>query len=203
MVDLYLDRDKHSYFYKGEKKDCVSDVLELVDVIAMKGIPIKNIEIAAERGTRVHEQTEDYEFGLIDILDDEWLQENNDIVNYVYAYINFLNEHPEKPIASEESVYSEKVGLAGTIDLVKYINGKLAIIDKKTSKTISELRSTLQLNYYRLIWNDLFPDLQIEALYILQLEDTGEKRLIPININEEKALSWLSKFNEIKGDIKL
>lgn len=204
MEDLYLDRDAHTYYYKGDKKDCVSDILEIVDVVALKGIPIRNLENAAIRGTRVHEETENFEFGIIDINDDEWLQDNQDIVNYVYAYANFLNnESPEKPLASEESFYSIKYDFAGTIDLVKYFRGKLSIIDKKSSKTVSNLRSILQLNAYRLMWNEKHPDRPVEALYILQLSDNGTYEVFEIEIDEQKFLQYLNIFKEIKGDKKL
>lgn len=203
MEGLYFDSDTHSYYYQGEKKDCVSDILKIVDVIAMEGIPQKNIEKAAERGTAVHKQTEDYDYGLIDTLDDEWIQENFEIVNYVIAYENFTKDYPSFPIASEESVYSQCYEFAGTIDLVKYIDGKIAIIDKKSSKTISALRSALQLNAYRLAWNEIHPDLKADALYILQLTELGEYRLLPIDINEELFIKYLSIFKEIKGDKKI
>lgn len=115
MQDLYFDSSTHSYYYKGEKKPCVSDVLKMVDVIALEGIPQKNLETAAERGTRVHEQTELLEVGLADRDDEDWRDENYDILGYIDAYENFLIEHEELPIALEESVYSEEYDLAGTI----------------------------------------------------------------------------------------
>lgn len=203
MKDLYFDSEKHEYYYKGEKVDCVSDVLKLVDVIALEGIPPRNLQIAAERGTAVHELTEDYDFDLIDLTDDEWIQENEEYYNYLIAYANFVKDQPTKPIVSEEQLYSPTYNLAGTLDLVKYIDGEIAIVDKKTSKTISALRSLLQLNLYRLLWNENHQDMPCRKLYILQLKENGEHRLIPIEINEEKALAYLNIFKEIKGDKKL
>lgn len=203
MKDLYFDSEKHEYYYKGKKVDCVSDVLKLVDVINLEGIPPRNLQIAAERGTAVHELTEDYDYDLIDLTDDEWIQENEEYYNYVIAYANFVKKHPEKPIASEERLYSRQMDLAGTLDLVKYIDGEIAIIDKKTSKTISALRSLLQLNLYREMWNENHPDLLCERLYILQLKENGEWRLIPIEKNYDFTTDFLAIYKVIKGDKKL
>ena len=203
MQDLYFDSSTHSYYYKGEKKPCVSDVLKMVDVIALEGIPQRNLETAAEGGTRVHEQTELLEVGLADRNDEDWRDENYDILGYIDAYENFLIEHEELPIALEESVYSEEYDLAGTIDIVKYIDGNLAIIDKKTSKTISKLRSELQLNIYRLLWNSTHPDMQVKELYILQLQEDSGNRFIPIEVREDLAIRYINQFKEIKGDFKL
>lgn len=203
MEGLYFDSENHQYYFEGEKKPCVSDILKMVDVIAMEGIPLRNIEKAAERGTLVHEATENLEYGLIDTLDDEWIQDNYEIMSYVLAYQNFLNDYPSKPIAREESIFSKEKGFAGTIDIVKYINDEIAIVDIKTSKTISELRSILQLNAYRIAWNENHPDMPVTKLYILQLSDVGEYRFIPIDTNEERFNTYLNLFNEIKGDKKL
>jgi hypothetical protein len=203
MKDLYLEVNEHKYYYQGEAVDCVSDMLKIVDCITMKGIPHRNLEIAAERGTRVHNATEDLEYGMLDLTDDEWRQQNDEIYNYCVAYVTFMKDHPEIAISVEESMYSKVYEIAGTVDLVKHINGKIAIIDKKTTKTVSELRSSLQLNMYRIIWNELHPDLKAEELYILQLKDNGTYRFLPISVNEDRVKEFLKIFKEIKGDKKI
>lgn len=202
MDGLYIDSENHEYYWQGDKKDCVSDVLKMVDVIAMRGIPQRNIEVASERGRKVHELTEDFDYGQIDILDDDFIEENQDVYKYLLAYADWANKNKSLPIASEESIYSQKLDLAGTIDLVKKIGGELTIIDKKTSKTISALRSFLQLNLYRLMWNETHEQ-KVEKLLILQLCDDATYRPIPIPVDETKALEWKQKYDEIKGDVKL
>ncbi len=203
MLDLYFDSEKHYYDYKGEKVNCVSDELNTADALTLEGIPPTYLENAAERGTIVHQLTDDYDYGGIDLLDDEWVEENYEYYNYVIAYANFTKQYPNKPITSEEQLYSEKYDFAGTLDLVKYIDGEIAIVDKKTSKTISKLRSVLQLNLYRLMWNENHPDLKCDKLYILQLTENAEYRLLPIEVDENKALLYLNIFKEIKGDEKI
>lgn len=202
MKDLYIDSEKHEYYWQGEKKPCVSDILKMVDVIAMDGIPVRNIEKAGERGKKIHEQTELYDLGMLDLTDDEWWQENEEISGYVMAYISFRKDNPQIPVAIEESLYSEELDLCGTIDRVFMFNGVGTILDIKSSNTISELRNTLQLNFYRKIWNET-QSVKIESLKILQLKDNGEYRLIPIETNEGIAIDWLSKYKQIKGDKKL
>lgn len=203
MQDLYLDTEAHTYYYKGEAVPCVSDVLKLVDVITMAGIPMRNLEIAAERGTRVHEQTEMIDYAEVDTLDEDWQLENEDIMGYLIAYMNFLKDYPTFPLGREESLFSLTHSFAGTLDLVKYINGEVSIIDIKTSKTISKLRSELQLSAYDILWVEHHADMPAKKHYILQLTDIGEYRLIPIESNTEKFLDYLEKYKEAKGDVKL
>jgi hypothetical protein len=168
----------------------------------MKGIPPQNLVNASERGSRVHESTEDFEYGLLD-MDEDWIAENEDIEPYVCAYIDWWSEvNSSLPIASEEPLYCEETGIAGTIDLVKRKDGELWLIDKKTSATLGTLRSILQLNIYRLNWNATHEE-NISRLAILQLKKDGTYREIEIHIDEKKAWDWIEKFREIKGDKKL
>lgn len=202
MIDLYFDTETHTYYWKGEKVPCVSDMLAMIDCITMKGIPPQNLVNASERGSRVHEATEDFEYGLLD-MDEEWLSENEDIEPYVCAYIDWWSEvNSSLPIASEEPLYCEETGLAGTIDLVKQKDGELWLIDKKTSATLGQLRSLLQLNIYRLNWNATHEE-KISRLAILQLRKDETYRFIEIPIDEKKTWGWIEKFREIKGDKKL
>lgn len=198
MVDLFFDDEKHQYYYKGEKVPCASDILKIVDVIAMDGIPARNIEIAAQRGTRIHEATDDWDYDLLEI-DEEWEQENSDIIEYVNAYIDFTFDYPEPPMASEISLFSEKTGVAGTIDLVKKIDGKLSIIDKKTTSKVGKLRNLIQLNLYRINWNETHEQ-KVDNLYILHLTNKGEYKLIPFEVDEEIVFKFINLYKAIKED---
>jgi hypothetical protein len=202
VKDLFFDTETHTYYWKREKVPCVSDMLAMIDCITMKGIPAQNLVNASERGSRVHEATEDFEYGLLD-MDEEWLAENEDIEPYVSAYIDWWGDgNSSMPIASEEPLFCEETGIAGTIDLVKRKDGELWLIDKKTSATLGSLRSILQLNIYRLNWNATHEE-KISRLAILQLKKDGTYCEIEIPIDEAKTWDWIEKFREIKGDKKL
>ena len=199
-----MDIDGHIYRWKGEKKDCVSDILKLVDVIQMQGIPARYLDEASIRGSRVHEATEDYDYGLLDILDDEWNRDNQDIVGYVMAYINFTEDEDYKglPVATEIGLYSETLDMCGTIDLVKKVGNDLIIFDKKTSSKVGTLRSILQLNAYRIMWNENF-DQKVEKLYILQLKPNGEYVVKEIRVAENIVRQFKLLYDKIKGDKEL
>lgn len=202
MTNLYFDEKYHDYYYGGDRVPCVSDILAIVDSIAMKDIPRKYIEAAGELGTAVHEATERFEYGdydLVRTIDELETDGDIDTINYIIAYQGFRQQHDSIPLAIEEQVYSEKYGIAGTIDRVMRIDGEMAIIDIKSAKTIKRLRNLIQLNLYRLIWNDTH-EVKITGLYILQPTNTAEWRLIPLEINEEIALKYLAIYKEIKED---
>lgn len=203
MQDLFFDKGTHTYYYKGEQVPCVSDVLKMVDTVLLAGIPQRNLEIAAERGSRVHVATEDLEYGVLDIEDEEWLEENADIQPYLIAYKKFLDDHPAYSTAREEALYSERLGYAGTLDIVKQIGGRLSVVDIKTSRTIGGLRSALQLSAYQQLWNENHADNLATDLYILQLKDNAQYRLLPIKSEPDTFLSLYELYNRAKGDVKL
>lgn len=198
MKDLFFDPEAHRYYYQGSPVPCVSDILRPIDSLTMGNIPPYILEAAADRGTRVHEATMDYD---MDVLDEDDVDE--DIAPYIDAYKKFAAEYPSLPTEFETPYFSEVTGVAGTLDMVKRIDGKKAIIDKKTSKTLSRLRCIIQLNIYRINYNAIHPESPVEALYILQLKDTGKYRLMPIPIDEDTAFKYIALYKEIKEDTKL
>lgn len=52
------------------------------------------------------------------------------------SYLLWESQHQVKPILSEESFISEDLGFAGTIDALMEIDGKLTLVDFKTSSAI-------------------------------------------------------------------
>lgn len=88
-------------------------------------------KIASGRGNRVHKLAERY-------LKDEkidWIKEMPDAVKMFRSIIkemqNINNIH-----YIEQALWSESIGLAGRVDLIAEWQGKLSIIDFKTSKRV-------------------------------------------------------------------
>lgn len=85
---------------------------------------------AAEFGTHIHGLIENHVNGLI-LTPSEKQQ--------IQHALNFLSDYGFEHVAAEIKVYSPSLGLAGTIDwIAKDKEGKLWIVDWKTTKTITE-----------------------------------------------------------------
>ena len=140
---------------------------------------------ASSRGTVVHSLCEDY-------------LNNKPIGNPMPDVLMMFNSI--KPIIdnsitdiwyNEQSLYSEKIGLAGKVDLIAKWNGKLSIIDFKTSTRIKQRDEIL----------DYFHQ---ECAYALMLEDmVGQPvhQLVTLMaVENEKPLIFIEKTkNHIKG----
>lgn len=85
---------------------------------------------AATRGTNIHTMCENYVLGN-DI--DESMPHNNMIFRQIKMV---LDEHVDTVYATECTLYSHHLKIAGTCDLVAMYDGRLAIIDYKTSSKL-------------------------------------------------------------------
>ena len=84
---------------------------------------------ASSRGTQVHTMVERY----IDNRDD-YLEKSNHLTRLNFETMRpVLDERIGKVLAQEVPLYSNHLGLAGRVDCVAEFDGKLSIIDFKTS----------------------------------------------------------------------
>ena len=84
---------------------------------------------ASSRGTRVHTMIERY----LDNRDD-YLEKSKHITKKnFYAMKPTLDEKVEKVVLQEAPLYSNHLGLAGRVDCIGVFDGRLSIIDFKTS----------------------------------------------------------------------
>ena len=94
---------------------------------------------AKDLGTRVHEKAEKWWAKGVDrnALTIEMLGiENKEERLSCGAMLNFFNKYKFKPIELEGRCYSKKHEYAGTIDYYGEVDGKMTVLDYKTSKAI-------------------------------------------------------------------
>lgn len=102
---------------------------------------------------------------------------------YVDGIRVFLSEHEIIPLAIEEPIYSELMGVAGTPDLLCLYDGVLTLVDYKFVSAISKTKVKAQLNGYRRIYNDngVFPE-KLLAIHFKR----GTKTEYPVSISDEE-----------------
>lgn len=125
---------------------------------------------AGERGSTVHQLTQDYDSGLeVSLL--------NNIGDIEYKltewamferYVDFRRRFPCKIIHTELILISERLGFAGTLDRVIELDGRLLIIDIKTSNSLHE-HYWLQMAAYKKLLEEKEPALKIDGYAILWL----------------------------------
>ncbi len=126
---------------------------------------------AGRRGSTVHQLTEDYDHGMdCTLLDDngrpkysleEW--------NMFERYVEFSENHKPEHIMIEQTIVSNKLKFAGTLDRICIIDGKRYLLDIKTSNGIYN-SYWLQLAAYTQLYYTIDKDMPtIDGVAILWL----------------------------------
>ncbi len=108
-----------------------------------------------------------------------------------------------KLLESEIPLISEEYQVGGTIDIA-VIQNKNAILDIKTSNGVYEDHK-IQLAAYGKLWNENYPDQQIEAFYLLRLgKNQGEFAYYywPELDNAWEAFKCLRQLHDLKSKLK-
>ena len=125
---------------------------------------------AGRSGSKVHALTEDYDNGIeVSVLDE------NGYIGYKLnewsmfeRYVEFRRNHTTTIIHNELNVVSETYRMGGTIDRIMTVNGKLLLVDIKTSNIIHP-HYWLQLSAYQKMIEEKQPDLHLDGVAILWL----------------------------------
>jgi hypothetical protein len=115
---------------------------------------------ASRRGTNVHAMCEDYINNNLDLK--KYLPSDRETFN---SLKNILDDHLDNVYAQEVALWSDYLGVAGRVDCIAEWDGKIAVIDFKTSGKLK--KKEWISNYFQ----------QASAYAVMWEERTG----IPIN----------------------
>lgn len=154
-----------SYFPKGKFfENWMKDVGHNSDIIARK---------AADEGTETHEAIEKFLNGEELVWIDEYGKAKYNLIVWqmILRFADFWNTVKPRLIATEQHIFSDEYKYAGTIDLVVEIEGKIWLLDIKTSNSL-HTSYDLQLAAYAQAWNENF-DTPIENTGIIWLKSSS------------------------------
>lgn len=120
---VVLEPIEHVYRQGDRVVPGVTSILKLVGAIDDRWWS----EEHSLRGTRVHQSTELFDEGLLDVADCD-----EAIAPYVEAWARFRSEVPAPILASEQLVFHEALDYAGTLDRIVRIRGREAVLDIKS-----------------------------------------------------------------------
>ena len=186
MAHLLFFDEGHKYTIDGEELPSVSELTRFISREIYGDVGQFNLDRAADRGTAVHKATE-----LLDKYGTAEIDE--DIAPYLQAYIAFRKEHKCEWQKIEYATHHPENLYAGTLYRVGTIDGKLVVLDIKTSSTIQKPLYTAQLNLYR----KMLPD-PIEQLVILHLKKDGTYKLIDMPIDDTLADACITMHEALK-----
>ena len=146
---------------------------------------------ASTRGTSVHKLCEDY-------INNLKVEESNDVFEQIKGKID---KHLGTIYAVEAPLYSNKLKVAGRVDLIAEWKGKLSIIDFKTAKKTKKEEWIeayfMQESAYaymfaeRMDWNEEFYPKDI--ITIIGVDNENEAQVF-----EKKSKDYLGRFKELR-----
>jgi len=150
-------------------------------------------DTAADYGTHVHDQIENYCKGK------KVVSINEQVDKSVQSFIDWFERQNAKVIESEKRLYSKEHWYAGTVDLVLEIDGKHWIADIKTSNGIYNTYF-LQMAGYQIALEET-ENYDIEGHMIIQLTKTGKVRVersYGVEKNKEAFLAALTLYRTLQ-----
>ena len=178
---LEFDAESHIYLCDGCIVPSVSKILKSrFDDYA--NVPRHIIEQASEKGTELHKAIELYEKTG---AESELLEFKNYL--FIKKHFGIKNISNELPIIYEER---GKVLYAGQLDQIIEIDGQLGINDFKRVSAPNKEKITLQVNLYKLGFEQSYHKHITKLSFMQLLENTRKFIALPIN---EKATKELLK----------
>lgn len=161
-------------------KDVGNNASEIVRKAADIGSLVHNV---AERLNKGEEITWADPTGLAQYSQHEW--------SLILRFADFWTKCKPELLSNEESFCSPELGYGGTLDRVVKLNGKVWLIDIKTSNAIHKTHE-LQLASYAVLWNQFNPKTPIQETGILWLKPNTRTEKIKDDVFQgvSDAGSW-------------
>jgi hypothetical protein len=184
----FFDRG-HIYMLEGERLPCVSDLCRFLHREIYKDAPLWQMEVAADRGTKVHAATETLDkTGRAEIEDD--------YLPYLQAYALFRQEHDVQWELIEHPDYHPAHRYAGTIDRYGMLDGFSTLLDIKTTYKVYKPLCSASLNLYRMVLEAR--QKTVERLAILHLRKDGSYKLMWFDADDSVPMALITLHTALK-----
>jgi hypothetical protein len=191
----HIKTNFHDFVATGPDDKALEQFLE-----SARMVPQSEFTGAGDLGTRVHSWRERWFTRLLidPNFGDYEIPANEDIrfISAVRAIKKFRQETSYQPVACELYVADHTLQTGGQVDDIGFVNGKLSLVDLKTSNIGDKEQYYAQVALYYYMFSKLY-GIKPQKLYILHVSKTdGTYNLIEIpNIN--KTIKWAKKVVEV------
>ena len=152
---------------------------------------------AADRGTKVHKICEDYLKNEIPELKMQMMMP--DLKELFFKIKPHIDENVGKIYSQEQALYSDKYRIAGRVDLIAEWNGKLSVIDYKTSTKQKEEQDIqnyfMQCTAYALMFAER-TGMWIDDIVVLIATEEGPSQVFERQIHDyrQPLIEYIDKY---------
>lgn len=141
LPELTFDEGPHIYRLNGLEIPSVTTLMRPLSDDFYRTVDPAVLDRAAKRGTAIHNAVENYtQFGIEDIAPA--------YAGYFDSFRRWWELRKPVPLATESKVYHKILRYAGTADLICLINGRLTLVDYKSSAQVNTKLCAVQLEGY-------------------------------------------------------
>lgn len=161
----------------------VTDILSWYQDLSK--IPQDVLERKRDIGTAVHEAIEAH-------LYNEFYVVNDDMKGYMNSFLGWINSTNMAISMLEKRYFDYALKITGKIDCVMEIEGKLTIVDFKTSRKANLKIWKLQGGFYHMLCRNEYKDLGNRLIFLQLLPDGAVAREFNLEWTEELDSTCLS-----------
>lgn len=191
--ELDFEEGRHIYRLNGSCIPSVTTVMRPLSNALYRDVDEAVLNMAAERGTSIHNAIENNVLYGIEDIPDEY-------EGYFSAYQKWVHDMSPKPLASECKVYHKVLRYAGTADLPVIIDSRKILVDFKTSATINKMLTGVQLEAYAKAYES--HGYHFDGKAILHLQAKGDYQWLYYDCNDSESwivfTSLLNVYNHIQ-----
>lgn len=142
---------------------------------------------AGERGTMIHGAIEMLLKGDSVLFNDSW---DAKAMKQLYGFVNWYRDTKPEIIANEAFVWNQACGYAGTVDIICRIDGRMWLLDVKSSGDIYPSHH-VQTQAYARAWNEMQtdPDDLVDCTGVLLLKSSTKKGYMVQECPDDEA-AW-------------
>lgn len=189
--ELTFEEEGHIYRLNGREVPSVTTLMKPLSGSFYSTVDPAVLDKAARKGTAVHNANENYVlYGIEDICPA--------YAGYFNAFKDWWHDVKPVPIGTEIRVYHKILGYAGTADLLCMIDGKVTLVDYKTSAQVSKMLYSVQLEGYDRAFES--HGIKIDRRIILHLTKNGTYKVVPFR-RSAKCWSVLSALMTVNNYI--
>ena len=178
MSELTFEEKGHIYRLNGQIIPSVTTLMKPLSEQVYGTVDPAILEKASRRGTAIHNAIENYlQYGVEDI--------EPGYEGYFTSFIRWYEKKKPKVVATERKVYHKILRYAGTSDLLVIIDGRLTLVDYKSSAQVYTKLCSVQLEGYDRAYES--HGVKIEDRLILHLGREGGYQSYPFG---RSAKSW-------------
>ncbi len=178
------------------------DEIEISDILDVaKNIHSEKKNKSATIGDLVHKWIEKYIKAKIENGSIPEIPINEQLENSVKSFLKWEKENNIEWLGSEKKIYSKQYDYAGTLDAEAMVNGKLAVIDFKTSNGIYD-EYLLQVSAYVQARKEE-TGMDYETAYVVKIGKDGNLEVQEIKEFDEHLKAFLGALEIYKWQQKL